>query len=161
MNRYHITRFPHKMHQVNWQRNLPIFQDENVDDALLHLIKFHIHSWKLKVEWHENFLTKTFIETLEGKVREWYEGLSLDSLFSLKYFHKVFYEHYKEYSPSLSLAKNCCDQFEDLIQYLVNIDEDLGNWHPEDLLEAIHEFHSQVSCHETKEKLVEMKAINK
>ena len=78
---------------------------------------------------------KMFMVTLEGKAREWYEGLNPRSLFSLKDFHKVFYEHYKENYPSLSLAENCCDQSKDLIQYLVNIDEDFRNWHPEDLLE--------------------------
>ena len=67
------------------------------------------------------------METLEGKAREWYEGLNLGSLFSLKYFHKVFYEQYKEYYPSLSFIENCCDQSKDLLQYLVNIDEDLEN----------------------------------
>ena len=109
MKKYYILGFPNKMPQVNWQRNLPNFQDENFDDALLHLIKFHKHSWKLKVEWHEDCLMKMFMEKLEKKVRKWYEGLNLGSFFSLKYFHKVFYEHYKEYSPSLSLVKNCCD----------------------------------------------------
>ena len=96
MNREHILGFPNKMPQVNWKMNLPIFQDENVYDALLHLIKFHIHSWTLKVEWHEDCLMKMFMVTLEGKAREWYEGLNSFSLFSLKDFHKVFYGHYKD-----------------------------------------------------------------
>jgi hypothetical protein len=115
MNKDYILGFPNKMPQVNWQRNLPIFQDENVDDALLHLIKFHIHSWKLKVEWHEDCHMKMFMETLEGKARKWYEGLNLGRLFSLKDFHIAFYEHYKEYFPSLSLVENYWDQFEDFI----------------------------------------------
>ena len=59
---------------------------------------------------------KMFMATLEGKARNWYEGLNPGSLFSLKNFHKVFYEHYKEYSPSLSLVENFCDQFDDFIQ---------------------------------------------
>ena len=98
---------------------------------------------------------KIFMGKLEGKAREWYEGLDPGSLFSLKDFHKVFYEHYKENCSSLSLAENCCDQSEDLIQYLVNIDDDLGNWHLEDLLEAIHHFHSQCSYHDSLEELFE------
>ena len=93
--------------------------------------------------------------TLEGKAREWYEGLDPGSLFSLKDFHKVFYEHYKENCSSLLLAENCWDQSEALIQYLVNIDEDLGNWHPEDLVEEIHAFHTQVNFHENQEELFE------
>ena len=79
----------------------------------------------MEVEWHEDCHMNIFMENLYGKAREWYEGLNPSSFFSLRDFHKVFYEHYKEYSPSLSLAENCCDQFEDIIQYLVNIDEDL------------------------------------
>ena len=122
MNIDYISGFPNKMPQVNWQRNIPIFQDENVDNALLRLIKFHIHSWKLKVEWHEDCHMKIFMETLEGKVRKWYECLNPGSLFSLKDFHIAFYEHYKEYFPYLSLVENCCDQFEDFIQYLESID---------------------------------------
>lgn len=155
MNKDHIPNFPNKMPQVNWQRNLHIFQHENVDDALLHLIKFHIHSWKLKVEWHEYFLMKMFMETLEGQAREWYERLNPGSLFSIKDFHWVIYENYKEYSPSLSLAENYSDQYEDLIQYLENIDEDIGNMHDEDLLEEIYGSHSQVNCHDNQENLVE------
>jgi len=64
MNKDYIPGFPNKMPQVNWQINLPIFQDENVDDALLHFIKFHIHSWNMKFEWHEVFHMKMFMETL-------------------------------------------------------------------------------------------------
>ena len=60
---------------------MPIFQDEKCDNPLLHLIKFQIHVWRLKVEWHEGCLTKMFMGTLEGKAREWYEWLKLGSLF--------------------------------------------------------------------------------
>ena len=59
---------------------------------------------------------KMFMETFEGKEMEWYEGLNLGSLFSLKDFHEVFYENYKEYSPYFPLVENCCDQFEDFTQ---------------------------------------------
>jgi hypothetical protein len=88
MNKDYIPCFSNKMPQVNWQINLPIFQDENVDDALLHIIKFHIHSWK-KVEWHEDFHMKMFMATLEGKARKWYEGLNPGNLFSLNDFHRI------------------------------------------------------------------------
>ena len=115
MSRDHILGFPHKLPKVNWGNNLPMFQDENIDDILLHLIKFHIHSSRLKGDWHEDCLMKIFMGTLEGKARERYEALKPASLFSLKYFHKVFFEHYKEDVPYLSLAENCCDQAEDLI----------------------------------------------
>ena len=111
MNRDHIPGFPHKLPQIEWDKNLPRFQDEKSDDPLLHLIKFHIHVWGLKYKWHKDCLMKIFMLTLEGKAREWYESLRPGSLFSLKDIHKEFYEHYKQNSPYLSLAKNCCDQF--------------------------------------------------
>ena len=69
MSREHIPGFPHKMPEINWLKNLPTFQGEKVDDPLLHLIKFHIHVWKFKVEWHEDCLMKMFMATLEGKSR--------------------------------------------------------------------------------------------
>ena len=51
MSREHIPGFPQKMPtDVNWIGNLPLFQDENIDDPFLHLINFHIHVWRLKVE---------------------------------------------------------------------------------------------------------------
>ena len=65
MNKYYISGFPKIMSQLNWKKTIPILQDNNVDDALLHLIKFHIHSWKFKVEWHEDCLMKMFMATLE------------------------------------------------------------------------------------------------
>ena len=98
---------------------------------------------------------KMFMAKLEGEERNWYEWLEPGILFSLKDFHKVFYKHYIGHCQSLSLAENCCDQYEDLIQHLVNIDEDLGNWHPEDLLEELHAFHSQGRYHDSLEELVE------
>ena len=55
----------------------------------------------------------------------------------------------------MSLAKNCCDQFEDFIQYLESIDEDLEDMNDDDLLEALYGFSSQVNCHDEQEKLVE------
>lgn len=97
---------------------------------------------------------EAILATLEVKAREWYEALKLASLFSLKDFHKVFYVHYKEDFPSLSLVENCCDQAEDIIHNLKNIDEHFGNWHPGDLLEEVHKFHSQFKCHDNQEDLI-------
>jgi len=37
---------------------------------------------------------KMFMATLEDKARVWYEGLPLESLCSLKYFHRIFFGHY-------------------------------------------------------------------
>ena len=89
MSRDHIPGFPHKMPEVDWLKNLPTFQGENVEDPLLHLIKFH-HVWRFKVEWHEDYLMKIFMATLEGKARVWYEWLEPWSLFSLRDMHQVF-----------------------------------------------------------------------
>ena len=68
MSRVHIPGFPHKMPEVDWLKNFPTFQGENTEDPLLHLIKFHIHVWKFKFEWHEDCLMKIFMETLEGNL---------------------------------------------------------------------------------------------
>ena len=76
-------------------------------------------------------------------------------MFSLKDFHKEFYKYYIGYCPSLSLAGNCCDQSQDIIQYLIDSDEDLENLYPEDLLTSIHEFHSQDNYHDSLDELVE------
>ena len=82
------------MPQVLWDDNLPVFQGEKFDNSVLHLIKFHIHVWRLKVEWHEYFLMKIFMLTLEGKARDWYEWLKSSSLFYLKDLEYVFHENY-------------------------------------------------------------------
>ena len=95
MSRDHIPGFPHKMPWVNWDDNLPFFQGEKFDKPLLHLIKFHIHVWRLKFEWNEVFLMKMFMLTLEGKARDWYEWLKSSSLFSLKDIEYLFYVKYK------------------------------------------------------------------
>ena len=41
------------MTKVDWQRNLPIFKDDDRNDVVLHLVKFHMHTHKLKVEFLE------------------------------------------------------------------------------------------------------------
>ena len=102
---------------------------------MLHLIKFHVHVWRFKFEWHEDCLMKMFMATLEDKARDWYEWLEPRSLFSLKDMHQVFYERYKENCPSLSW--DCCEQSQNFMQCLLDIDEDLVDMHPEDLSKAI------------------------
>jgi hypothetical protein len=39
---------------------------------------------------------KMFMATLEGKEKQWYENLWSASLYSLQYFHTIFFEKYKE-----------------------------------------------------------------
>ena len=79
----------------------------------------HIH--KLRVEFHEVFLMKVFMVTLEEKEIPWYKKLLVASLYSSKYFHLTFYENYKESYPSLSLFEKCCQvNFENFIQHMEN-----------------------------------------
>ena len=140
MSRDHIPGFPHKMPQVNRDVNLPVFQGEKFDNPLLHLIKFHIHVWRLKVEWHEDCLIKIFMLTLEGEARDWYECLISSSLFSLKDLEYVFYENYKGNTTSLSWGEMHYDPSQNITQHIIDNDEDLEKIHPEYLLTAIHEF---------------------
>jgi hypothetical protein len=67
MNHSHIPGFPNRMPCIDWQTYLPKFKDEEGDDVALHLIKFHMHTHKLKVKFHEDCLMKMFMATLEGK----------------------------------------------------------------------------------------------
>jgi len=50
MKRDHIPGFPNKMPKVNWQSNFPMFKDDDRNDVALHLVKFHMHTCMLKVE---------------------------------------------------------------------------------------------------------------
>jgi hypothetical protein len=86
MNRSHIPGFPNRMPCIDWKTYLPKFKDEEGDDDALHLIKFHMHSRKLKVKWHEYCLMKMFMATLHGNARSWYENLPSASLYSLQGF---------------------------------------------------------------------------
>ena len=61
----------------------------------------HIH--KLGVKLHEDSLMKMFMTSLEGNARSWYEGLPTGSLYSLREFHTIFHEHFKDQYPSLLL----------------------------------------------------------
>ena len=121
MNRAHILDFPNRIPCIDWKTSFPKFKDEEGDDASLHLIKFHMHSHKLNVEWYEDCLMKMFMATLEGNARSWYESLLASSLYSLEYFHLTFYENYKESHSCLSLFENCCQvNFENFIQHMEN-----------------------------------------
>ena len=50
MNQSHIPGFPNPMPKVEWLTNLPIFKYEMKDNAALHLVRFHMHICKLKVQ---------------------------------------------------------------------------------------------------------------
>ena len=67
MSRDHILGFPNKMPKVDWSRNLPTFNDDGKKDAALHLIIFHMHIHKLKVDFPEDCLMKIFLATWKVK----------------------------------------------------------------------------------------------
>ena len=107
-----------------------------------------MHFHKLKVEWHEDCLMKMFMVTFEKKARSWYEQLLVSSLYS-KDFHTVFFKNYKESFPSLLLVQNCCDHFENFIQYLEFFYED-DAFMDDEIIEAFYEnpFQSQEEIEE-------------
>jgi len=90
MDQCHIYGFSNTMPCADWSTHLPIFKD----DVGLHLVKFHVHVCRLRVEFPKDCLMKMFMATLEDKARVWYEGLPLGRLCSLKDFHRIFFGHY-------------------------------------------------------------------
>ena len=58
MNQSHIPSFPNPMPKVEWLNDLPIFKDEKKDNVALHLVRFHMHVCRLKVQFREDFLMK-------------------------------------------------------------------------------------------------------
>lgn len=86
MSRDHILGLPNKIPKVDWQRNLPTFKDDDRKDVALHLVRFHIHIRKLKVDFLEDFLMKIFMATLEGEARSWYESFPPACIYYLKDF---------------------------------------------------------------------------
>jgi hypothetical protein len=59
-------------------------------------------------------------------------------IYSLKHFHSVFFEKYREAYPSLLLIEDCCDHFENFIQELESAygDEEFMD---DELLDALNE----------------------
>jgi hypothetical protein len=100
----------------------------------------HIH--KLGVKVPKDYLMKMFMETLEDKAISWYEGFPSTIVCSLKDFHVVFYEHFKEFCLPLPRDEKCCAYFEDFFQYLVNMYGDEENTDVE-IKEDLYEFSFQ------------------
>jgi len=67
MKRDQITSFPNKMPKVNWQRNFPMFKDVKGYDVALHLVRFHIHMRRLKIDFPEYCLMNIIMAILEGE----------------------------------------------------------------------------------------------
>ena len=118
MDHSHIYGFPNRMPFVDWSTHLPILKDEKKDDVVFHLVKFHIYVCRLGVEFLEDCLMKMFMVTLEDKARVWYEGLKSGSLCSLKYFHRIFFEHYGKSHPLSSLFQDCWAPFNILKSFM-------------------------------------------
>lgn len=90
MNHAHIPGFPNHIPRIDWQTGLPKFKDQGMDDAGLHLVKFHLHIHKLGVYFLEDCLMNMFMATLEEDTRSWYKNLPPACVYSLKYFHTIY-----------------------------------------------------------------------
>lgn len=75
MDQSQIPVFPNLMPHVDRFTNLPIFKDEQEYDATFHLVRFHVHVCRLRVEFPKDCLMNLFMATLEDKARVWYERL--------------------------------------------------------------------------------------
>ena len=69
MNHTHIPSFPNRMPRIYWQAYFKKIRDDKGDDVALHLVKFHMHVRKLRVQFHEDCLMQIFMATLEGKTK--------------------------------------------------------------------------------------------
>lgn len=138
LSRDHIPGFPNKMPKVDWSRNLPTFNADGKKDVALHLIRFHMHVRKLKINFPEDCLMKMFMATLEDEARFWYESLPSASIYCLRDFHTVFFEKYKESYPSLILVQNCCSHVHNFIESLEKYYED-DNFMDVEIMEVLYE----------------------
>ena len=159
MNCAHILGFPNCLPHIDWQTYLPKFRDEEGDDVALHLLKFHMHIHRLRIEFPEYCLMNMLMASLEGKARSWYEKLSPGSLYSLKDFHLVFFERYKDSYLYLLLVEDCCKYVESFIWYMENI-YGFEEFMDEEILESFceisfqhHEQKAETSCHDKHENL--------
>ena len=55
MNQAHIPGFPNHIPRIDWQSGLSKFKGQNSEDASLHLVKFHLHIHRLKIEFLKIF----------------------------------------------------------------------------------------------------------
>jgi len=138
LSRDHIPGFPNKIPKVNWSRNLPTFKDDGRKDAALHLVRFHMHIRKFKIDFPEDCLMKIFLATLEGKAQTWYESLSPACIYCLKDFHAMFIERYKDSYPSLNLVQDYCKHAYGFIESLEKFYED-DNFMDGEIMEALYE----------------------
>lgn len=119
--------------------NLLIFKNKQEDHVILHLVRFHVHVCRLRVEFIEDCLMKLFMATLEDKAKVWSKRLPERSLCSLKDLHNVFSNHYVKSYISL---ERCCDYSEGFIEYLESIN-DIKCMDDEEIIEAFSYFSLQ------------------
>ena len=68
-NRAHIHGFSNLIPCIDWQSGLSKFKGQDGEDASFHLVKFHFHIHRLKIEFPEDCLMNMFMATLEEKAR--------------------------------------------------------------------------------------------
>jgi hypothetical protein len=106
MNKAHIPCFLNKIPKVDWLKYLPSFRDEKDDNVAIHLIKFPRYIQRLDLKFIEDCLMKMFMAYLDDNARLWYEELPTTSIYSLKYFHMIFYKNYKHHHTALLLIES-------------------------------------------------------
>ena len=118
----HYPGFPDRIPHIDWQSGLSKFKGQDDEDASFHLVKFHLHIHKSGVYLPEDCLMKMFMVTLEEDMRSWYEILQPGSFYSMKYLHTTIFEDYRENYPPLLLFEDCCENYENFIEYLEYVD---------------------------------------
>ena len=121
MNLAHIPHFLNHIPCIDWKSGLSKFKGWDNEDSSLHLVKFHFHIDRLKIEFPEDCMMKMFMATLEEKVRSWYESLPSAILYSLKDFHSVFCQHYQSSNSSLLMIDSCCEISDNFIEFLEKV----------------------------------------
>jgi len=115
-----------------------MFKDDGKKDVALHLVRFHMHICKLKVDFPKDCLMKIFLATLEGEAQSWYESLPPSCIYCLKDFHAMFFEKYEDSYPALNLVHDCCKYADGFIESLEKYYED-NNFTDEEIMEALCE----------------------
>ena len=126
------------MPKVDWKKNSPMFKNVKGNDVALHLVIFHMHVHRLKIDFPEDYLMKIFMATLEDEARSWYEILPPSCIYCLKDFHTIFFERYKESCPSLILVQNCCKNVDRFIENIENFYGDV-EFMDDKIMEALYE----------------------
>lgn len=121
LNRGHIPNFPNRLPCIYLKTGLPKFKDHDAKGTSLHLVQFHFYIHRLKTKLPKDFLMKIFIDNLGEIARKWYDNLPFASLYSLKDFHSLLFQHYQSCNFSLSVMDRCCEIYENFIKLLENL----------------------------------------